>query len=108
LIERLKEALRNRVGLISDRPGVEVANIAGEGFAPCSYWKLLEPDESDTVDGSIMHIDGIHFREPTTTVQQHNSNFQQRPKKRNYKETFDRLPFIAKRLLPTKTQGGRF
>ena len=63
LIERLKEAIRNRVGLLSDRPGVEVANIAGEGFSPGSYWKLLEPDESDEVDESVMHIYGIYFRD---------------------------------------------
>ena len=75
LIERLKEAIRNRVGLLSNRPDVEVANIAGEGFSPGSYWKLIEPDESDEVDKSVMHIDEIHFRAPTTTVEEHNSNF---------------------------------
>jgi len=38
----------------------EVANDAGDGFAPGTFWKLLEPEPS-TLDDSIMNIDGVHF-----------------------------------------------
>ena len=55
-----------------------------------------------------MEVEGITFRAPTTSEAKHNSDFQDRPKKRNYAETFDRAPFVAERLLPEKNLRGRF
>ena len=51
-----------------------------------------------------MNIDGVHFRAPTTTEAEHESNFCERPKKRNYNQIFYRMPFKSKRLLPLKNE----
>ena len=84
-----------------------MANDTGDGFAPGTFWKLLEPEPS-TLDDSIMNIDGVHFRAPTTTEEEHKSNFCDRPKKRNYKQIFDRIPFKAEQwLLPVKNEKTR-
>ena len=37
LIERLKEAIKNNIQLLEDRPAEEVANLAGDGFDGNSY-----------------------------------------------------------------------
>ena len=40
--------------------GLVNENNAGDGFAPGTFWKLLDP-EPNTVDDSIMNIDGVYF-----------------------------------------------
>ena len=107
LVERLKEAVRNNVKLIKARPDHEVENIAGDGFDGNAYWKYLEQTGAE-IDESAMEVEGITFRAPTTSEAEHNSDFQDRPKKRNYAETFDHAPFVAERLLPQKNLRGQF
>jgi len=107
LVGRLKEAVAKNVPLLEDRPEVEVANSAGIGFEPGAYWQLME-QEGEELDESFMEVDGVVFRAPTTTEEEHLSDFAHKPKKRNYSMTFDRLPFIANRLLPVRNKSGRF
>ena len=108
LIQRLKEAVSQKVPLLTDRPDDEVANNAGDGFDGGAFWQLLEP-EGPELDESCMEVDGVIFRAPTTTELEHNSNYPDRPKKRNYSATFDRSPFVSHhQLLPEKNLRGRF
>ena len=99
--------MAQKVPLLVDRPANEVENTAGNGFDGGAYWHLLEP-EGPELDESFMEVEGIRFRAPTTTEEEHNANHPQRPKKRNYSQTFDRMPFVSERLLPEKNQRGRF
>ena len=80
LVERLKEAVRNNVKLIKARPDHEVENIAGDGFDGNAYWKYLEQTGAE-IDESAIKVEGITFRAPTTSEAEHNSDFQDRPKK---------------------------
>ncbi len=49
-----------------------------------------------------MEVEGLTFRATTTSQEDHNANFIDRPKKRNHDERFDRgiLFTTLKRLLP--------
>ena len=53
-------------------------------------------------------MDGIRFRGPTVpAVEQENNTFEDRPKKRNYSDTFDCRPFIREMvLLPHRNAKG--
>ena len=96
------------VPLIEYRPAVEVQNIAGNEFHPTAYWKDIDPS-GDDIDESIMNVDGMRFRAPTTTAEEHEADCANQPKKRNYAETSDRSPFTAPcRLLPEKNSRGGF
>ena len=106
LIARLKEGVSNNVPIVRDRPVAEANNSAGEAFQPGAYWKLLE-QAGPEVDESVMNVDGVRFRAPTTPAEEHASAFAEKPKKRNYSEMFDRRPFIAERLLPEKNDRGK-
>ena len=103
LQDRLVEGIKKKIPLLQDRSTDEIDHDAGDGFAPGTFWKLLDP-EPNTLDESIMKIDGVHFRAPTTTEEEQKSNFCERPKKRNYNQIFDRMPFYSKRLLPVKNE----
>ena len=81
-------------------------NSAGEAFQPGAYWKLLEQAGTE-VDESVINVDGVSFRAPITPAKEHASAFTEKPKKRNYDETFDRRPFITERLLPEKNDKGK-
>ena len=79
-------------------------NSVGDVFHPGAYWKELDQDGPDKVD-SIMNVEGVSFKAPTTTADDHASVFMDRPKKRNYKETFDRLSGPdTKRSRPSSVQ----
>ena len=80
--------------MIEDRPAVEVQNSAGNDFHPTSYWKEIDPS-GDDIDESIMNVDGIRFRALTKTAEEHEADCANRPKKRNYADTFNRSPFTA-------------
>ena len=80
LVERLKEAVRNNVKLIEERPDDEVENIAGDGFNGNAYWKYIEQTGAE-IDELVMEVEGINFRAPTTSEAEHNSDFHDRPKK---------------------------
>lgn len=108
LVDRLKGAVAEGVPLVADRPAVEVENTAGPDFHPSAYWKEMSPD-GDDIDESIMNVDGIQFRAPTTSAEEHNAQNPNRPKKRNYAEIFDRSPFTSPtRLLPEKNDKGNY
>ena len=56
-----------------------------------------------------MNVDGMRFRAPTTTAEEHEADCAKRPKNRNYSETFDRSLFTAPcRLLPEKNSRVNF
>ena len=68
LMYQLKAAVGRGVPLIEDRPAVEVQNSAGNDFHPTAYWKEIHPS-GDDIDESIMNVDGMRFRDPTTTTE---------------------------------------
>ena len=94
LIYRMKASVGREVPLIEDRPAVEVQNSAGNDFHPTAYWKEI-PSSGDDIDELIMNVDGMRFRAPTTTTEEHEADCANRTKNRNYAETFDRSPFTA-------------
>ena len=52
-----------------------------------------------------MNVDGHQFRAPTTSAVDHDAQYADAPKKRNYAEQFDRSPFTAPtRILPEKNK----
>ena len=71
LIQRLKEAVSQKVPLLVDCPDNETANNADEGFDGGAFWHLLDP-EGPELDESFMQVDGVRFRAPTTTEFEHN------------------------------------
>ena len=94
--------------LIEYRPAVEVQNSSGDDFHPTYYWKEIHPSGDDIYE-SIINVDGMRFRAPTTTTEEHEVYCSNRPKKINYAETFDRGPFTAPcRLIPEKNPRGNF
>ena len=94
LIYQLKAAVGRGVPLIEDRPAVEVQNSAGNDFHPSTYWKEIH-SSGDDIDESIMDVDGMRFRAPTTTTEENEADCANRTKKRNYAETFDRSTFTT-------------
>ena len=109
LIYQLKAAVRRGFPLIEYRPDLEVQKIAGNYFHPTAYWKEIHPS-GDDIDESIMNVDVMRFRAmTTTTTEEHEADCANRPKNRNYAETFDRSPFTAScRLIPDKNSRGNF
>ena len=67
LIYRMKASVGRKVPLIEDRPATEVQNSAGNDFHLTAYWKEIDPS-GDDIDESIMNVDGMRFRAPTTTT----------------------------------------
>ena len=107
LIYLLKAAVGRGFPLIEYRPAVEVQNIAGNYFHPTAYLKELHPS-GDDIDESIMNVDGMRFRALTTTTEEHEADFANRLKKRNYADTFDRSLFAApSRLITEKNTRGK-
>ena len=108
LVKRLKEGIQKNVPLLVDRPTEQMENSAGDGFEAGAYWRLLEAT-GPPLDDSIMEVDGILFRAPTTTEEEHkNADFDERPKKRNFGESFDREPFVGNQLLPERILKGKY
>ena len=99
--------MAQKVPLLVDRPAHESANNAGNDFEGGAYWQLIDPEGSE-LDEYFMEVEGIRFRAPTTTEEEHNANHPDRPKKRNYSQMFDLMPFVSERLLPENNQRGRF
>ena len=81
LLDRLKAAVAEGVPLVVDQPAVDVENTAGTDFHPSAYWKEIDPDGED-IDESIMNVDGIQFRAPTTSAEEHDAQYTNRPKKK--------------------------
>ena len=102
---RLLEGVLAGVEVLADRPVEESNNSAGDAFHPGAYWKLLEPS-GPAVNEAEMTIDGVRFREPTMPAEEHELNRDDRPKKRNYSEIFDRAPFTRSALLPVRNSNG--
>ena len=42
-------------------------NSSGNDFHPTAYWKEIDPP-GDYIDELIMNVDGMRFRDPTTTA----------------------------------------
>ena len=53
-----------------------------------------------------MTIGGVCFGDPTMPAEEHELNRDDRPKKRNYSEIFDRAPFTGSALLPVRNSNG--
>ena len=106
LVKRLKEGIKKNVPLLADASVDQIQNNAGDGFEAGAYWRFLEAT-GPPLDDSIMEVDGVSFRAATTTKEEHNANFDDRPKKRNFGELFDREPFVGNHLLPEVISKGK-
>ena len=83
-------------------------NSAGTDFHPSAYWKEIDPN-GEEIDKSIMNVGGHQFRAPTTSAADHDGQYADAPKKRNYAEQFDWSPFTAlTRLQPEKNKKGNY
>ena len=55
-----------------------------------------------------MNVEGVIFRAPTTTDDEHAVVFMDRPRRRNCEDTFDRTAFTApERLPPERNSNGK-
>ena len=98
LVSRLEEAVEKNVTLIHNHAPEVIEHCAGGEFAAGAYWKKLDP-ESEVIDEEV-NVDGIRFRVPTVPAVEHeNTTFEDRTKKRNYSDTFDRRPFVRGTIL---------
>ena len=61
-------------------------------FHPGAYWEEIEQVSLD-MKNSIMNVEGVSFRAPTTTAKDRAAVFMDRPKKQNYEETFYQYSF---------------
>ena len=101
LVSRLEEAVEKNVPLIQNCTPEVIENRAGGDFAAGAYWKKIDT-EAEVIDEEV-NVDGIRFRGPTVPAVEHkNTTFEDRPKKRNYSDTFDRRPFTRKMILLTQ------
>ena len=56
-----------------------------------------------------MNVGGVRFRAPTKTAEEHEADFANCPKKKNYAETFNQSPFTTPcRLLTENNSRGNF
>lgn len=53
-----------------------------------------------------MTVGSVRVRDPTMPAKEHELNRNERPKKRNYSEIFDRAPFTRSALLPSRNDNG--
>ena len=107
IIDRLKTAVAKGVVILQYFPVAEIENSAGDVFHPGAHWKELEQAGPD-MDNSIMNVEGVCFIAPTTTAKDDAEVFMDRPKKKNYEETFDRAYFTAPaRLIPDRNVNGK-
>ena len=106
LVSRLEEAVDKNVPLIHNHAPEVIEHRAGGEFAAGAYWKKVDP-EAEVIDEEV-NVDGIRFRVPKVPAVEHdNTTFKDRPKKRNYSDTFDCHPFIREMiLLPQNTAKG--
>ena len=74
-------------------------------FDPGAYWEEIHTFV-DSIDESIMNVEGGNFRAPTVPAHEHNAWFEGRPHKKNYDLKFDRPPFIKSVLLPELNASG--
>ena len=106
-MKRLKEGIEKNVPLLVDKPIEQIENSAGDGFEAGAYWRLLEAT-GPPLDDSIMEVDGVLFRAPTTTEEEHkNADFDGRPKKKKIGELFDCEAFVGNQLLPERIVKGK-
>ena len=70
LVKRLKEGIKKYISLLVDTPTEQIENSTGDGFEAGTYWRLLEAT-GPPFDDSIMEVDGVLFRAPTTTEEEH-------------------------------------
>ena len=103
---RLSEEIANGFAFVEDRPVEEVTNWEGDTINTEAYWKLLEP-EGPIVNNFDMTVDGVQYREPTMPAAEHERNAEFQPEKRDYREVFDRAPFISSVLLPVRNLDGK-
>ena len=80
-------------------------NFAWAGFNAGAYWKYLYPEEhSEIINEASHNIDGLQFRSPTVPEVE---SISQNALERNYKQTFDRPPFIQYVIKPNiNSRGG--
>ena len=106
LVSRLEDAVKKNVPMLKICAPEVIEHSAGGDFAAGDYWKKLDP-EAEVIDEGV-NVDGIRFRGPTVPAVEHENNtFEDQPKKRNYSDMFDRLPFIRETiLLPQRTKKG--
>ena len=104
LVDRLTEAIHNKVPLAENQSNEVAQNLAGAGVNPGSYWKYLNEEEhSKVVIEESQNVDGVQFRDPT--VPHEYSGGQEAPK-RNYIQSFDHPPFIVYTIKPKLSRRG--
>ena len=82
------------------------ANMAGPKFASTDHWSMLEPDDEVIGEDDLQDTDGHQFR-PSIAGLPSNEDTTQRAPKKNYKEDFDRLPFVQQVKVPKKNLIGK-
>ena len=86
LVARLKDAIRNNVPFVTSLNTVVLENMAGNGFAPTAYWKLIPPDKNN-----IITEEGL-MRGPTIPA---GEDIAVAASKYNYTNYYNRPPFCA-------------
>ena len=107
LIDKLKTSVAEGVAILQYFSVAEIENSTGDVFHFGAYWKELEQAGPD-MDDSIMNVEGVSFRAPTTTAKDYAALFMNLPNKHNYEETFYQAAFTAPtRLLPERNTNGK-
>ena len=64
LINRLKQAVANGMGVVENINPNIISNMAGENFEPMAHWELLTPDTNLVVEENLRDSDGYEFYAP--------------------------------------------
>ena len=106
LLDRILVEVRSNTPLISNQTPKHTANMARPTFASTSHWSMLDPDDEVIGEDDLQDTDGHQFRPPISGLSENEDTTQIAPKK-NYKEEFDRPPFLQQVKVPKNNLIGR-
>ena len=81
-----------------------LCDMTGENFDPMAHWELLTPDWDELIYDELRDRDGYNFYAPIASGEARKEDHGAHAPKLNYKETFDRFPFIQSVLYPKITR----
>ena len=84
-----------------------IANMSGSGFQTTLHWKMLTLYTNAVVQDNLTDTDGFQLYTPIASVEAREDDPNIYSTKRNYKEEFERPPFIQKVTKPKLTRGNR-
>lgn len=94
ILEGISSALHNNAPMITNQTPKQTANMARSIFSSNANWSLLKPDNEVIGQDDLQNDTDGHQCCPPVAGLPENEDNNLGTKKRNYKEEFDRPPFV--------------